>query len=282
MKKKKKPLKTLDLTISSLPKTRKEQFFDILSHRFFLLMGLGALALLFSLPFLGLSLYKDVASLAIDASGVEEAAKQESLFFTMLLYRLSCLIAFLILAIGLAGISKILKELLYDEPIFFKSDFGSGIKENWKQYALFAVLFWLFWFISELASSFFTNIYLEVFFPAVNLALIYPAIFMAFFLASTYSNSFTKNLTSGYALYFKAFPGVFLTFLSVFALTFLRFIPLILVKYTIVILLYLIYLPIVLLLSYENAIRLFDLYINETQFPDFYKKGLADFYSKKH
>lgn len=281
MKKKKKPLKTIDFAISSLPKTRKEQFFDVLSHRFFLLMGMGGLLLLFSLPFLGVSLYKDVSSMAIEASNAEGAAKQQSLFFMMLIYRLACLPAFLILSLGLSGTQKIYKELLYDEPIFFRSDFLSGIKENWKQYFLLASFFWLFWFISELASSFFTNIFVEVLFPGINIALIYPAIFVAFFLMNTYTNSFGKNMTCGYALYFKAFPSVILTFLAVFALTFLKYIPLILVKYTVILLCFLLYVPISLLLAYENQMRLFDLYINKEQFPDFYQKGLASFYSKK-
>lgn len=281
MKKKKKSVKTIDFAISSLPKTRKEQFFDILSHRFFLLMGLGALILLFSLPFLGLSLYKDVSSMAIEASNAEVSAKQQSLFFTMLIYRLACLPSFLILSLGLSGAQKIFLELLYDEPIFFRSDFLSGIKENWKQYFLLASFFWLFWFISELASSFFTNIFVEVVFPGINIALLYPAIFVAFFLMNTYTNSFGKNITSGYAIYFKAFPSVFLTFLAVFALIFLKYIPLILVKYTVILLCFLLYLPISLLLGYENQMRLFDLYINKEQFPNFYQKGLASFYSKK-
>ena len=271
----------MDFSISSLPKTRKEQFFDILSHRFFLLVAMGALLLLFSLPFLGLSLYKDVSFLAIEASDLETSAKEQSLFFTMLVYRLACLPAFLILALGLSGTQKIYKELLYDEPIFVRVDFGCGMKENWKQYLLLSSFFWLFWSISELASSFFKNIFVEVASPAINVALIYPVIFVCFFLMNTYSNSFAKNITSGYTLYFKAFPSVFLTFLAVFALTFLRYIPLILVKYTVVILAYLLYLPISLLLAYENQVRLFDSYINKEQFPNFYQKGLSSFYSKK-
>lgn len=261
-----------------LPSTRKEQFFDISKHRFFLLFALGALFLLFSLPFLASLLYHDIFALSVSSSDLSADDKETALFGAELLFSAAFVASLLIMGLGLGGIGKVLRRLLYDEPIFFKEDFFSGIKENAKQYLLLSLFVGLVWLLSHWVSYLSNNYILKGAFYGINVALIYPPLFVAFFLSGVYSNPLSKNIVGGFSLYFKAFPSVFLCFLSFYAMSFLQYVPILILKYALLVLLFLLYTPFSLLLSFCNCMRLFDEEINKDQFPESYKKGLADYY----
>ena len=50
-----------DYLESSLPKTRKEQFFDNISHRYRTLLLIGLILIVFFIPYLAALIYKDSA-----------------------------------------------------------------------------------------------------------------------------------------------------------------------------------------------------------------------------
>lgn len=269
-----------DYGVSDLPHNRKEQFFDIAKHRFFLLLGLGLLLLLFSLPLLASLIYRDVLLMGLEASEAASETKEATSFSVNLLFSGLFVVSLLILSIGLGGISKILKELVYDEPIFFKDDFFKGIKENFRQYLILAVFAGIFWFFANLIYLIANNLILKVVFVGINVALIFPPVFVGFFLSTVYSNKFFKSLQGGLTIYFKAFPSVFLSFFAVYAVSFLQYIPLLLVKYLLLAVMFVVYMPFALLASFSNQTRLFDDLINKDQFPEYYHKGLSDYYER--
>ncbi len=276
----KRKAKNVDYAIGNLPHNRKEQFFDIAKHRFFLLLGIGLIILLFSLPIFASMIYRDVLLMSVEASEATSAEKEATSFSVNLLFSFLFAFSLLILSVGLSGISKILRELIYDEPIFFKDDFFSGIKENARQHLILALFAGIFWFFANFISLIANNFILKVIFVGVNIAFIFPPVFVGFFLANVYSNKFFKNLQSGFVIYFKAFPSVILTFVSIYALSFLQYVPLLIVKYLVMAALTVIYVPFAFLISFLNQIRLYDELINKEQFPEYYHKGLADYYGK--
>lgn len=278
----KKVIKTKDFDKSDLPSTRKEQFFDLLKHRFFFLLGLGVILLLFFIPLFASIVYKDLAILGINQSNMEANEKSSSLFFISLLFSFLVMMGLLIFSIGLAGVMKLLKQLIYDEPIFFKDDFLSGIKENFKSFLLISFLTGLLNLISNTIAILFDNVLIvKILFPALNFALFYPVLFVCIFLSSTYSNNLMTTIKSSIVIYIKHFPTVFLCFVLTYGVTFFQYIDIMLLKYLLILFVLLIYFPILFLSSYLNQIRIYDSLINKDQFPSYYLKGLSSFYNDR-
>lgn len=278
----KKVIKTKDFDKSDLPSTRKEQFFDLLKHRFFFLLGLGVILLLFFIPLFASIVYKDLAILGINQSNMEANEKSSSLFFISLLFSFLVMMGLLIFSIGLAGVMKLLKQLIYDEPIFFKDDFLSGIKENFKSFLLISFLTGLLNLISNTIAILFDNVLIvKILFPALNFALFYPVLFVCIFLSSTYSNNLMTTIKSSIVIYIKHFPTVFLCFVLTYGVTFFQYIDIMLLKYLLILFVLLIYFPILFLASYLNQIRIYDSLINKDQFPSYYLKGLSSFYNDR-
>ena len=278
----KRAIRSKEFDKNDLPSTRKEQFFDLFRHRFFFLLGLGVLLLLFFIPFFASIVYKDLAILSINQSEMDANDKAASLLFISLLFSFLAMLGLLIFSIGLSGVMKLLKQLIYDEPIFFKDDFLTGIKENYKSFLLLSFFAGLLNLISNVIGILFDNVLLlKIIFPALNFVLFYPVIFVAFFLASTYSNRLLVTLRSSLLIYIKHFPSVFLCFVLVYGVSFYQYIDIMLLKYLLIVFTLLLYFPILLLSSYLNQIRIYDYLINKDQFPSYYLKGLSSFYQNE-
>ena len=278
----KRAIRSKEFDKNDLPSTRKEQFFDLFRHRFFFLLGLGVLLLLFFIPFFASIVYKDLAILAINQADMEIEEKSSSLLFIGLLFSILTIFGLLIFSIGLAGVMKLLKQLIYDEPIFFKDDFLTGIKENYKSFLLLSFFAGLLNLISNVIGILFDNVLLlKIIFPALNFVLFYPVIFVSFFLTSTYSNRLLVTLRSSLLIYIKHFPSVFLCFALVYGVSFYQYIDIMLLKYLLIVFTLLLYFPILLLSSYLNQIRIYDYLINKDQFPSYYLKGLSSFYQNE-
>lgn len=278
----KRAIRSKEFDKNDLPSTRKEQFFDLFRHRFFFLLGLGVLLLLFFIPFFASIVYKDLAILSINQSEMDANDKAASLLFISLLFSFLAMLGLLIFSIGLSGVMKLLKQLIYDEPIFFKDDFLTGIKENYKSFLLLSFFAGLLNLISNAIGILFDNVLLlKIIFPALNFVLFYPVIFVAFFLASTYSNRLLVTLRSSLLIYIKHFPSVFLCFALVYGVSFYQYIDIMLLKYLLIVFTLLLYFPILLLSSYLNQIRIYDYLINKDQFPSYYLKGLSSFYQNE-
>lgn len=271
-----------DFNVQSLPSNRKEQFFDLLKHRFFLFFSLGSLLLLFSLPFLGALLTRDIfLVMAHNDSSINNEEKFKIINTIQFYYSLSRIISFLIIALGLGGILGIYKQLIYDEPLFFKEDFFYSLKENWKQYVIYGLFAAIFCFFADFLAFLISIDYLKYIFKALNAVFLLPILFVALFVSNNYQNSLIKSISTSLLIYLKAFPSIFLSFILIYAISFLSYIPFLFLKYALLLSIFLLVLPILLLGAYENVTSLFDSLINREQFPDYYLKGLSTFYSSK-
>lgn len=262
-----------DYDRNQLPKNRKEQFFDILVRRYGLFIKLGIFILLFFIPYFFVMMYKDSLYMSIKAGNYEDAGAR--IFSVDLIYSGLMFIALPILFVGFAGVFKILKELIYGEPIFFKEDFIEGIKENSKSFIVIAAIIALFNLFELLISySFSNNVVFEVIPVAFNYVLIFPICFVSIYLTSVYTNKFMVTLKTSIIILFKFLPRILLCFIFTFGFFALEFIPIAYIKYCVVIVCLVFVLPISIFASYENFIDIFDENINKTQFPNFYKKGI--------
>lgn len=262
-----------DYQISQLPSTRRKQFSDVLSHRYRVLLLIGMILVLFFLPQLGALIYKDATIMAINHGSYDD--KYGRIFSVHIIYIAISLVTSLIFYVGLSGVLKIFKEMVYDEPIFFKNDFIQGIKENFKSFIVISIILSLFSALDTIITYAYGNLlYVQIIAPAFNYALIFPICYVAMFLCTFYSNKFFVVVKASSILYFRFFPTVFLGFVLSFGLYLLKYIPLIYLKYGLFLLLIMFFLPLVILGSIENFAHIFDETINKEQYPDYYKKGL--------
>lgn len=280
MKKRKAPQKPFE--IEMLPSSRKEQFFDLAKHRFFFFLGVGALLLGFSLPILGGAFFKDMGliNLSISSAG-EEEQKASSYAIKLIAYAIQGL-GFPFLGFGLAGILAPLKNLAWNDPLFFKDDFKSGLKENARSYVGIGFLWGLFYFLEGLIGLLFSNLpWFGAVLFGINLALVYPVLIASLFLTLYYSNPFAMTIQKGAAIYFRHFPLLFLSSLCLLLPLFSIYIPIFLVKYGVLILWMALIFPFAVLFSFELHLHYFDEDVNLRQFPDHYQKGLTSYYQGK-
>ena len=120
----------------SLPKNRKEVFFDLLKHRKMTLFALSCFTFMFFIPLAVDLLYFNFLESA--AISVEKYEYLFSLVFYSMAIMVPCMmIGFL----GFAGAFYTAKKIVWQEGTMFASDFFQGIKENWGRAILNGLLF---------------------------------------------------------------------------------------------------------------------------------------------
>ncbi len=118
-----------DFDPSSLPRSRKKQFFDSLKNEWRLFLSVSLLVAIFILP-----LFCDYLVFSFLISGAYNSQADSSQIFSLVFYgALIAVPCVMIFYIGLAGAFNIAKKLGYSEmqitaPIFFY-----GMKETWKK-----------------------------------------------------------------------------------------------------------------------------------------------------
>ena len=127
-----------DYTEMDMPKTRVALFFQVLKERFFDLIKVNFLQLIFWIPFLMWTALNISAIQAIDVSAYEgQANAGAELMSTMSGYVviwLACLIpCILITGPSSAGSAYLMRNWARDQHAFLFSDFKDAFKSNWKQ-----------------------------------------------------------------------------------------------------------------------------------------------------
>lgn len=256
-----------------LPRTRKAQFKDILKLRYLTLVRSGLMLLLFFLPIMLCIIYRDSSQIMI-IKNYEGEELTNQLIFSNLLFSWLLIPSIMIFSIGLAGSLKVIRRLIWSEPIFFRDDFLTGIKENYKGYLPISLFGGILNAINTLIVSYMPSNNFLSYLPLIALlVLFYPVIFIFAFYNVIYSDNVGKNLMNSLKLYFRSVFITFLFCLLCYSLVLIRYIPSIL-KYFLAAIIIVLVLPIFLLMFYEYEIHIFDKYINSYQYPHFVKKGL--------
>lgn len=144
----------LDFTEEMLPNNRKAQFFTILANRKTLLFKAGLITLLFFVPLLIVLSFKTVCVYQLYAQYQAETITyeylQQYLSYTNLLASLVYVPCAVVASIGLAGLNRLVHQLIFGEGILFKEDYVLGIKNNWKQYAVYTFVLAMVYVIGRL------------------------------------------------------------------------------------------------------------------------------------
>ena len=154
MKRKERNINEVDV-LKSLPKNRKEVFFDLIKHRKMTLFSLSTFTFMFFIPLaVDLFYFNFLESVAI------EAGKNDYLF-SLIFYSMFIMLPCMIIGfIGFAGAFYVSKKIVWQEGISIAQDFFKGVKENWRHAFIDGVIFGLVLFGFVVGGS-----YLLVFAP---------------------------------------------------------------------------------------------------------------------
>lgn len=264
-----------DYTADDLPQTKKELFFDCYKNQFWLIFKCGLICLTILLPVLLTMIMSD--GYVISAIEALENKSVENIMAVMysanMIYGALKAVFFTLFAVLYSGVVRIIRQLLWNEPIFFGDDYKNGIKNDALRFGVTAFI------ISAVnyALGLFNNSVVTYIIYGVFTAFIIP-IAVWFLLQSIYYKiGVFACLKNAIIYYIKSFPvTVLLTaclFLPFWAV--INFISIILVKYIVLILLLVFYAIPLTMIWIAYASKIFDKFVNKEHYPSIYRKGMA-------
>lgn len=271
-----------DFTGDNLPHSRRDVFRDVLKNRWKDLLKVGALLLLFSLPLLvfgavgeinAANIYAEYKNGAISAETcASEVAASNGAF------ALIKIIGYLIFSVGIAGSARVLRQIIWDEPLFFFEDFKDGIKIYGGQFALAMFLYGLCSYTAVFFSSAANGI-LYAIALGLGVFILLPAMFFWLSERTVYANRIGENIRNGFMFYvrtlFKSIGMLLLAFLPFILEYVLEFFGLynFIFKYSYLLICTFLFLPLGMMLWLLYTYSVFDKYINAELFPEILHKG---------
>lgn len=272
-----------DYTPSMLPHNRKEVFFDVIQLHWsrFLLYGIGFFLLSLPLHLLSLSETAAVWDMAATAETISESLQARILAVksATAFLKIPCL---LLLALGLAGFIRVIRQYAWMENVLFWKDFLSGIKNNGKQMLLLGLLAGLVYALSNYAlhlSNTMEDAFMTVLLRlplGVSVLFALPTAAYTVVAVSVYKNRIGRQCYLGFALYVSNFWKTLLTLGCFIAPAALQLIP----NWTVMLLgrvLCSLLFPLILLAWTLFVFNQFDKNINAKTYPQLVNKGLASY-----
>lgn len=227
-----------DYTPSMLPGNRRELFIDVVKHHWVRLLIYGCLILILTFPvhalaiaedFYGMELRSRMGQIAVPEEAVETVAgiAMEELRFALLVkgIEIPLLVA---LAVGLAGMARVIRQYAWGENVEFAHDFVLGIRQNAGQFALFGLIAGSVRFLCS-ACLRFNEIctvlqlqgirsvapseayeWLQIIPAVLSVLLLLPIGSYAMVACTCYENKLRHNLKIGRVCYFRSFWGTLL------------------------------------------------------------------------
>ena len=270
----KKKVSKIDYSKAMLPRTRIAQLGDCFKMNYSVLLKCGLMLLVFFTPLVGFSFFMDFYFVSLMSHSTEEV-KQTILIYNWI-YQGGLILTSYIAILGLSGVIHVLRNLIWGEGIFFKEDFGEGIKLNAGKDIIFAVIFSLFYAAAYVVFSLFPNTIISWFGLFLFALVFLPIYFWIMFLNNTYDSKFGQLLKNGLFFYIRTIGWTSLGILMPLSLVALYFIPFFLVwlKYVILVLLIVFVYPIIILIMTLYTTSKFDVFINKDNYKDYYMRGL--------
>lgn len=272
-----------DFQYSSLPTTRKEAFKDVYRNNFRTIFSSGAMLLLFALPLIIFSIVMDIGRLGMTLEFYSEEELYDILLLWDIIANVGVIILFFVFLVGFAGVFRIIRQLIWQEGISFWHDFKKGIKENYPIMALLTGITVIIYL-----ATYFVQLFFLQFLIGLTLIFIFLFVFVSIylwtlFMSSVYQTKLSVYLKNGFFFASRTIGWTFLyviliaiPFLSyyLYFLSFCGMLLFVVLKYAIFIAMLLFYYPMMLIVGSLYANSNFDKYINQENYPEYYRKGL--------
>lgn len=276
-------IRETDLTTKELPHNRKQIFFDLLKHQKRQMVSFSMLVFVFLLPLVvDILLFNQFiigASMTID-----DISQRSSTIFSLIFYMMIIAIPCIIVAfIGLGGLAYVCKNIVWQEGVLTGPDFFIGIKKNWLHAVLTGLIWGLSLFILVVGIFFLLRVQQNsdigwIYSVGIGLCIVQ---FVVLSIVCVYALTYTCYYVNSYRIVLrnsfiflaaKFFKNLLLFIFTTGLMVGLMFIDFIAQIIIFVFLAFFISFLMVgwTLLSHET----FDQYINKTNYPNYYKKGL--------
>ncbi|MFA5235955.1 MAG: hypothetical protein WC399_03860 [Bacilli bacterium] len=268
-----------------LPHNRVQSFADCLFNKTSKTLLIGVMILLFSLPLLlilgiaNILVYE--TTLQVASGTLTEADGAQRIFDTLNAAYLLLIPALVVLFIGLAGLVRVSRRMIFQEHVAFFADFASGVKSNCRAFSLTAFVLGLLHFVMMylarlgyfVADTAWLDLTFAVSLGALVLALVIAPLIM--FQTDLYNLPFLHKLKNAFLLAMR-------TAIATIPFMGLLFSPwlLLLIRYDgatyflVIVLLFLLITPLELLALQQYAYSILDRFINKTHHPEIYDKGI--------
>ena len=272
-----------DFEKHQLPSNRKESIKDILSLRWTVLIKVGFILLLFGIPLMihqiliNISIYE--IELAFQNGNIDELYARQAIFDTINTGNLIFIPLLVLFGIGLSGGLRVLRQLIWQEPIFFWHDLKQGIKSHALYVSLSIILIGI--------ANFFFNYIIRgaSFYEDANLISFLIGAVMVLLVISFYFGFFVITQTTLYQLsFYSMYKNAFLLTMRYFFQAMIYLLMLILPWlilfvdlgsfYVFVFCILFVITPFQLLVIMSYAYGLYDDLINKNHHQDIYRKGL--------
>lgn len=269
-----------DLTEKNMPHTRVQAFFDVLKNRGSLLVALGALVFLFSLPLIALTVARNIK--INEAELIEDVALRASTVFSYVnTFNFIAIAAWAVTGLGFGGAFAVIRRLVWQQGIFFRHDFFVGVKENAASFAFYFAVGALFNYLVQrsLRAIYFDDGFLSQAAAVASIAaaaLYAPTVTFSLVQSTVYKLGIFKKLYNSFLiamrLAYTAFP---VALLNVAPLA-LLFIPNTVVFGVFLVVLPVFVYPLIALFDTLYCDAAFDRFINKEHFPEIVNKGIYE------
>ncbi len=269
---------------SCLPTNRFKQFLDIIKIEWRTLFRIGFILLLFAIPFVIATFFRDFFISAYKSILTDSGASQEEIQSVInvitAIYLGVTAICFVIFSVGLAGVSRVIQNLVYGNGFVFRFDFAFGIKNNGKRFVITALILGIFNFLVQFNSLYFSQassfIFQVIRFFAICLFFIFVLPIALFSMSNhvTYKMTVGECLSNGYKCTFARFLFTFIFSILFYGITFIEWIRHPVFIALAYVLLVILISPLLYLSWRLFAVSTFDKHINKDNYPEIYRKGL--------
>lgn len=270
---------TKDFNIADLPSNRKEVFFDCLKNRYKYFMYCGFVIFLCTIPLLIIYFLKtlDLGSLLIQLNDerITVAEYNMAKLSHTLIFDGLIILSSLIISIAISGITRVIRQIGWEEPIFFLRDFGDGIKMNYKYIFVHLFILSIIYLIADLSLNIKTGLVLFQYIPIVIFIFIaIPTCLFSIAQTNIYNISLFKSIGNSLLFMFKALPGCIIFSLIISLIAFIRYIPNIMILLMILSLLIIFVFPLYYFGWFLYSSYIFDKFFNIDFYPELIDKGI--------
>lgn len=272
---KKKVMEPVD-GMKTLPRNRKEAFFDLLAHRKMNMFSLSCLTFIFFIPLVIDIIAFNYLEIAAISNG------NDQYLFSLIFYSMIIMLPCMLLGfIGLGGAFHVAKKMVFQEMVFTSTDFFEGVKANWKHSLISGAIFGVILFGLIIGGS-----YLIIYAPIQQVlcgvgigALVVVFITIGIMLALTftqdvyYSNSYGHTFKNSFSFLGLLNWKVMLLFIFTTGVV-VGLCCINLITLTIGLLLFAVTNYVVVILYTLISHSAFDKYINKEHYPEMVGKGL--------
>ena len=194
----------------------------------------------------------------------------------VLIYDGLTILSSFILSLGICGMTRVIRQIAWEEPLFFLKDFIDGIKMNYKNIVVHMFVLAVIYTLSDVA------LYVQMGYAIISY--IPMGIFLSVVIPLALYNISQTNIyiitnfkaTKNSALFLvKSIPVCLLFSIILASVLLLGFIPNFTIKLLIYILLLILAFPLYYLAWFLYSCSLFDKYINVNYYPEIVDKGIV-------